>query len=81
MAKVERFEDLKCWQSAIELATDVYSVCQSLKDFNYINQITRASISISNNIAEGLRENQIKTLFGFFQLPKHQVESLDLCFI
>src|SRR5712691_1860582 len=54
--RYKRFEDLPVWNDAIELAVQVYALTSrpefkghwSLKD-----QIERAAVSVSNNIAEG----------------------------
>ena len=50
---IEKFEDIKGWQKAQDLAVEVYSVFRNLKDFGFKDQICRAAVSISNNIAEG----------------------------
>ena len=50
---VQKFEDLIAWQKSQELAVVVYTQFNSSKDFGFRDQIRRASISISNNIAEG----------------------------
>ena len=47
-----RFEDIIAWQKAQELAILVYSNIK-VKDRDFQSQIRRASVSISNNIAEG----------------------------
>ncbi len=51
--KIQRFEDIVAWQKAQELAVSVYNVFGTLKDWGFRNQICEASVSISNNIAEG----------------------------
>ncbi len=48
-----RFEDIKAWQKAQDLAVSVYQVCNSIKDYGFKDQLCRAAVSISNNIAEG----------------------------
>lgn len=48
-----RFEDLIAWQKGQDLAVDLYQNFFSCKDWEFRNQLTRAAISISNNIAEG----------------------------
>jgi four helix bundle protein len=54
MKKKERkVEDLVVWQQAILVANSIYCNFADLADFGFRNQIQRASISISNNIAEG----------------------------
>ncbi|MGX1928490.1 four helix bundle protein [Flagellimonas sp. 2504JD4-2] len=50
---VQRFEDLKMWQKSQDLAVEIYNLFSAIKDFGFKDQITRASVSISNNIAEG----------------------------
>ena len=49
----QKFEDVIAWQKAQDIAVDIYSEFGSIKDFSFKDQITRASVSISNNIAEG----------------------------
>ena len=50
---IQRFEDILAWQKAQELAVAVYKNFSHSKDFGFRDQIQRASVSISNNIAEG----------------------------
>ncbi|MEM7486027.1 MAG: four helix bundle protein [Bacteroidota bacterium] len=50
---VQRFEDLKMWQKSQDLAVQIYQHFSKSKDYGFKDQITRASVSISNNIAEG----------------------------
>ncbi len=62
--KIERFEDLKCWQAARVLVKEVYLASSKGKvadDFGMRNQIRRAALSTMNNIAEG---------FGRFSDPE-----------
>ena len=54
--KYERFEDLPVWQAGIELAKRVYDLTRD-RFFDQAGdlrgQLRRASLSVSNNIAEG----------------------------
>lgn len=50
---VKRFEDLIVWQKSQDFSVLIYSQFSDLKDYAFKDQITRASVSISNNIAEG----------------------------
>lgn len=50
---IVRFEDLIAWQKGQDLAVDLYQNFISCKDWEFRNQLTRAAVSISNNIAEG----------------------------
>src|ERR1051325_2972550 len=50
------FEKLEVWKKAIEFADFVYSVTRAFPDderFGLTNQMRRAAVSISSNIAEG----------------------------
>ena len=54
--KYKRFEDLPVWQDAIELAVKVFALTSRSNFRRYRrlrDQIERAGVSISNNIAEG----------------------------
>ena len=56
MASVGRFEELKIWQVAREIARRVYALTKTgpfAKDFGFKDQIQRAAVSIGSNIAEG----------------------------
>lgn len=53
MAIIKSFEDLLSWQKAQELAVLIYKEFRELKDFGFRDQICRAAVSVSNNIAEG----------------------------
>ena len=50
---VKRFEDLLIWQKGQDLAVLVYEPYRDNRDWGFKDQICRASVSISNNIAEG----------------------------
>ena len=62
---VQRFEDLIVWQKAQELAVTIYREFSKCKDFGFRDQITRASVSVSNNVAEGF-ERSSNTDFSKF---------------
>lgn len=51
--KIKKFEDIIAWQKAQDLTVDIYSTFKALKDYSFKDQVYRASVSISNNIAEG----------------------------
>jgi len=54
--KIERFEDIDGWKKGRELTQCVYALTRRpefSKDYGLKDQITRASVSIMNNVAEG----------------------------
>jgi len=50
---IQKFEDILVWQKAQDISVKIYRNFSSSKDYGFRDQITRASVSISNNIAEG----------------------------
>lgn len=73
MAKFERFEDLPIWQEAVSLGVAVYRLTSNgvlAKDYSVKDQLRRAVISISNNIAEGFEYNNNKSFITFLRYAK-----------
>jgi four helix bundle protein len=68
--KVTKFEELIAWQKAQELPVDVYYYFGTSKDFGFRDQITRAAVSISNNIAEGFERNSDKEFIRFLDIAR-----------
>ena len=68
--KVRKFEELIVWQKSIEIAVQLYKHFDRHPDFGFTNQIKRASISISNNIAEGFERNSNKDFNRFLYFAK-----------
>jgi len=50
---IQSFEEIIAWQKSQELAVLIYQKFGSIRDFGFKDQICRATVSISNNIAEG----------------------------
>jgi four helix bundle protein len=71
--KYERFEQLPVWQAAIDLAKRVHGLTHhrelrghgSLRD-----QIERAAVSVSNNIAEGFERGTTQELLTFLYIAR-----------
>ena len=71
--KYKRFEDLPVWQAAIKFAVRVFALTAkqnfrgraSLRD-----QIERAAVSISNNVAEGFERGTTPELLTFLYIAR-----------
>lgn len=71
--KVERFEDLICWQKARALTNMVYDMTRSpifAKDYELVRQIRGAAVSSKSNIAEGFDRWSRKELVRFLDIAK-----------
>ena len=56
MSTIRSFHDLTVWQRSIELSVQIYALTGAFPKeeiFGLTNQLRRASVSISSNIAEG----------------------------
>ena len=73
MSTIKKFEEIKAWQEARELAKAVYDVTRTgalSKDFGLKDQIQRASVSVASNIAEGFARNGNKEFAKFLWIAK-----------
>jgi four helix bundle protein len=72
--KIVSFEDLIIWQKAQELAAKIYQLPDTnkfiVKDFTLKDQLKSASISISDNIAEGFEYNNNPDFHRFLRIAK-----------
>ncbi len=68
--KIEKFEDMVVWQKSKNLSLDLYKHFGSCKDYSFRDQVQRATISISNNIAEGFERMGNKEFRKFLYISK-----------
>lgn len=62
---IQRVEDLKVWKKSQDMVVQIYECFSDIRDFGFRDQITRASVSISNNIAEGFERSSNSDLKRF----------------
>ena len=65
-----RFEDLDVWKRSSRLCVDIYKELASCKDFGFKDQITRSSLSVPSNIAEGYERGTNKDSNKFYYYAK-----------
>jgi four helix bundle protein len=64
----QRFEDVPVWQEAIRLGQQIYGFTQQppfKSQYSLRDQIERAAVSVSNNIAEGFERGTTPELITF----------------
>ncbi|OXA76804.1 MULTISPECIES: four helix bundle protein [Flavobacterium] len=73
MSKFRSFEEINSWQKSRIFNKKIYLVTENSnfkKDFDFVRQIRRASLSISSNIAEGFERNTDKEFVYFLYVAK-----------
>lgn len=69
----QRFEDLPVWNEAIRLAEIVYALTEDAafqKQYSLRDQLERAAVSVSNNIAEGFERGTTQELLTFLYIAR-----------
>lgn len=71
--KYDRFEDLPVWKAALELARKIYAHTRDkfyAQPGDLRDQIRRAALSVSNNIAEGFERGSTAELLAFLYIAR-----------
>lgn len=80
MVKVERFEDLQCWQKARQLANLIYDLSGKSPfagDYGLRNQIRRAAGSVMHNIAEGFDAGSDREFVRFLRMARRSASEIQ----
>jgi four helix bundle protein len=68
-----RFQDLKIWQLAIEIADQLFDISDDLEQkrlYKFAEQLRGAGMSMSNNIAEGSGSTSKKEFSQFLNMAR-----------
>jgi four helix bundle protein len=68
-----RFQDLKIWQLAIEIANELFDIADDLdkkKLYRFADQLRGSGMSMSNNIAEGAGSSLTKEFKQFLNIAR-----------
>jgi four helix bundle protein len=83
--KYQRFDELPVWRAAIELGRRVYALTASETfkgRYSLRDQVERAAVSISNNIAEGFERGTNQELLTFLYIARGSAgEVLSMLFL
>jgi four helix bundle protein len=80
MAKIDRFEDLQCWQKGRQLANMIYDLTEhpkSSKDFRLCGQIQDAAGSVMHNIAEGFDSGTNPEFIRFLKMSRRSASEVQ----
>lgn len=77
---MNKFKDLKVWQKAIELVTEIYGITKAYPKeeiYGLTSQIGKCSVSIPSNIAEGAGRGSKKDFSHFLDIAKGSAFELE----
>ncbi|MGV6861394.1 MAG: four helix bundle protein [Putridiphycobacter sp.] len=77
---MHNFRELKVWNKAIEIVEGIYLLAKKLPEsekFTFTSQITRCSISIPSNIAEGAGRGTNKDFIRFLNMATGSCYELE----
>lgn len=78
--KIEKFEDIRAWQQARELANLVYDLTETgsfAKDYRLRDQIQGAAGSIMHNIAEGFDDGSDPEFIRFLKYSRRSASEVQ----
>ena len=80
-----RFQDLKIWQLAIEIADELFQLADDLEQkklFRFAEQLRGSGMSMSNNIAEGSGSSSKREFNQFLNIARRSTfESANILFL
>ena len=68
-----RFQDLKIWQLAIQIANELFDIADELEKkrlYRFAEQLRGSGMSMSNNIAEGSGSSSKKEFIQFLNIAR-----------
>ena len=65
-----RCERLDVWKRSCRLSVEVYKAFVDCKDYSFKDQITKSSLSIASNIAEGMEKESDKEKLRFIEIAR-----------
>ena len=77
---VRHYRDLIAWQKAVDLAVEVYRWTDSFpqrETYGLTQQMRRAVVSVSSNIAEGQGRGTTKDFLHFLSIARGSLQELE----
>ncbi len=77
--KTRRYQSIKAWQLADDLAVTIYEVTKTFpaeERYSLVSQMRRASVSVAANIVEGSSRSSRKEYFQFLSIARGSLSEL-----
>ena len=69
-------KNLDVWKRSCRLSVEIYRAMKGCGDFGFKDQITRSSLSIASNIAEGFEKESNKEKMRYIEIAKASTAEL-----
>jgi len=79
-AKIKSFTDLNAWKEGHKLVIEIYQITKNFPKeelFGLTNQLKRASVSTTSNIAEGFSRQSFKEKAQFYSIARGSVTEIQ----
>jgi four helix bundle protein len=76
----QSYKDLLVWQKSVALCVLVYKACEAFPKsemYGLSDQMKRAAVSVSSNIAEGQARQHVKEFLHFLSVSNGSLAELD----
>ena len=70
-------ENLDVWKRASKLSADIYIYFKNNNDYGFKDQITRSSLSVPSNIAEGVEKFSDKDTIKFLDIARGSIAEVQ----
>jgi len=77
---IKSFKELRVWQEAINLVTDIYQVTQNFPKqemYGLTDQVRRAAVSVPSNIAEGHQRGSTRQYLYFLAIARGSLGEVE----
>ncbi|SRR5258708_19124514 len=77
---INKFYDLRVWNKSYELILEIYKISNNFPKsevFSLSNQIRRAAVSVSANIAEGFKRNSLREKIHFYSISLGSLSEVE----
>src|SRR3989344_4777875 len=78
--KIQSFRDLLVWQQAHQLVLSIYKTTKTFpreEMYSFVDQIRRAVVSVTSNIAEGFGRRSYKEKLQFYNLAMGSLTEVE----
>ncbi len=69
-------QSLDVWKRSCKVSVEIYKFFSNSKDYGFKDQITRSSLSIASNIAEGMEKDSDKDKVRFLNISQGSIAEL-----